>query len=117
MKKCTVAFATPARQWSWQVSLHDEATVADALAEARAQTTGNTAPAESIVPWDADVGIFGELCDRSAVPRDGDRVELYRPLTSDPKESRRERARARKAAPDREPSRLPSQSPKDWPRR
>ena len=53
MKKCTVAFATPARQWSWQVSLHDEATVDDALAEARAQTTGNTAPAESIVPWDA----------------------------------------------------------------
>ena len=104
MKKCTVAFATPSRQWLWQVSLKDEATVADALAQARAQSTDGSASAQRHVPWDADVGIFGELCDRSAVPRDGDRIELYRPLTSDPKESRRERARARKAAPDRGPS-------------
>jgi len=116
MKTCLVAFATPARQWLWQVSLHDEATVADALAQARAQST-DVAFSGANVPWDADVGIFGELCDRSAVPRDGDRIELYRPLTSDPKESRRERARARKAAPDRELSRLPSGLPKEPPRR
>ena len=106
MKKCLVAFATPARQWLWQVSLNDDATVADALAMARAQSP-DAAPGEGNVPWDADVGIFGELCDRSAVPRDGDRIELYRALTSDPKESRRERARARKAAPDQGPSQPP----------
>ena len=111
MKRCTVAFATPDRLWSWPVELPDGATVAEALAQARTQSTGID------VPWEADVGIFGELCDRAAVPRDGDRIEIYRPLKLDPKESRRERARARKAAPDREPSRLPSQSPKDWPRR
>ena len=104
MKTCTVAFATPERQWLWQVLLPDGATVADALAEARARS------AEDTVPWDADVGIFGELCDRSAVPRDGDRIEIYRPLRLDPKESRRERARARKAAPDREPSPRPKES-------
>jgi len=112
MKKCTVAFATPSRQWLWQVSLKDEATVADALAQARTLYAADPASAQGNVPWDADVGIFGELCDRSAVPRDGDRIELYRPLTSDPKESRRERARARKAAPDRGPSRLPSEPPR-----
>jgi len=106
MKHCTVAFATPERQWLWQVRLPDGATVADALAEARARSAG------SAVPWDADVGIFGELCERSAVPRDGDRIELYRPLKLDPKESRRERARARKAAPDQEPARLPKESPR-----
>ena len=109
MKKCTVAFATPARQWLWQLELRDDANVADALAEARAQSTEGRVSVDE-VPWDADVGIFGELCDRSAVPQDGDRIELYRPLTSDPKESRRERARARKAAPDREPSRVPKES-------
>jgi putative ubiquitin-RnfH superfamily antitoxin RatB of RatAB toxin-antitoxin module len=101
MKQCTVAFATPGQQWLWQVQLPDGATVADALAQARAQS------ADTEVPWDADVGIFGELCERSAVPRDGDRIELYRPLKLDPKESRRERARARKAALDRELSRPP----------
>jgi uncharacterized protein len=99
MKRCTVAYATPERQWLWLVTLPDSATVADALELARAGATGID------VPWNADVGIFGELCDRAAVPRDGDRIELYRPLKSDPKESRRERAKARKAAQDREPSR------------
>ena len=99
MKRCTVAFATPERQWLWPVLLPAHATVGDALALARAQS------ACLDVPWDADVGIFGELCDRAAVPRDGDRIEIYRPLKSDPKESRRARAQARKAAPDRGPSR------------
>jgi putative ubiquitin-RnfH superfamily antitoxin RatB of RatAB toxin-antitoxin module len=99
MKRCTVAYATPERQWLWVVTLPDGATVADALEQARAQAAGLE------VPWNADVGIFGELCDRAAVPRDGDRIEIYRPLKADPKVSRRERAKARKAAQDREPSR------------
>ena len=77
------------------VTLPDAATVADALEQARAQAAGLD------VPWNADVGIFGELCDRAAVPRDGDRIEIHRPLKADPKESRRERERARKAAQDR----------------
>jgi putative ubiquitin-RnfH superfamily antitoxin RatB of RatAB toxin-antitoxin module len=106
MKRCTVAFATPERQWLWQLTLPDGATVADALAEARARST------DSAIPWDADVGIFGELCGRDAVARDGDRIEIYRPLKLDPKESRRERARARKAAPDPEPSPRPKEPPR-----
>jgi putative ubiquitin-RnfH superfamily antitoxin RatB of RatAB toxin-antitoxin module len=95
MKRCTVAFATPERQWLWPVVLPEDATVADALALARVQSAG------ADVPWDADVGIFGELCEASAVPRDGDRIEIYRPLKLDPKESRRARAKARTPAPDR----------------
>ena len=95
MKRCTVAYATPERQWLWVVTLPDSATVADALEQARAQAAGLD------VPWNADVGVFGELCDRAAVPRDGDRIEIYRPLKADPKVSRRERAKARKAAQDR----------------
>ena len=95
MKRCSVVFATPARQWLWSVELADTATVGDALSQARAQAGSIEAP------WDSDVGIFGELCDRAAVPRDGDRIEIYRPLKSDPKESRRARAQARKAAPGR----------------
>ena len=99
MKRCTVAYATPEQQWLWVVTLPDSATVADALEQARAQAAGLD------VPWNADVGVFGELCDRAAVPREGDRIEIYRPLKADPKVSRRERAKARKAAQDRELSR------------
>jgi len=105
MKTCLVIFATPARQWTWQVSLHDSESVADALARAREQAGALE------VPWDADVGIFGELCARDTVPRDGDRIEIYRPLRSDPKASRRARAEARRAEQDRAPSRPRSSRP------
>lgn len=99
MKRCSVVFALPARQWIWQVELEDSATVQDALLRARAQA------GDVDVPWDADVGIFGVLCGRDAPLREGDRVEIYRPLRADPKESRRARATAARAARDRAPAR------------
>jgi uncharacterized protein len=99
MKRCSVVFATPGRQWIWPVEMPDDGTVADALQLARSQA------GDLSVPWDADVGIFGELCERAAVPREGDRIEIYRPLRLDPKESRRARARAAKAVRDPAPSR------------
>ena len=45
-------------------------------------------------------GIWSRPVPRHALLRDGDRVELYRPLRADPKESRRRRAEraARKPA-------------------
>ena len=39
------------------------------------------------------VGIFGRNVDRDHVLVQGDRIEVYRPLLADPKESRRKRAR------------------------
>ena len=38
------------------------------------------------------VGIFGKVAKLDEVLRDKDRVEIYRPLIADPKESRRKRA-------------------------
>jgi putative ubiquitin-RnfH superfamily antitoxin RatB of RatAB toxin-antitoxin module len=40
------------------------------------------------------VGVWGRKSALSAVLREGDRVEIYRPLTVDPKEARRVRYRA-----------------------
>ena len=40
----------------------------------------------------AKVGIFGHKASLDQVLRDGDRVEIYRPLIADPKEVRRQRA-------------------------
>jgi uncharacterized protein len=106
VKRCLVVFALPDRQWQWQVDLPEQGTVGDALVLARAQAT------EADVAWDsADVGIFGEPCDRAARPREGDRIEIYRPLNSDPKESRRARATAGRAAAGRASSR-PQSSPR-----
>ena len=38
------------------------------------------------------VGIFGKMCKLNASLRNKDRIEIYRKLTADPKESRRQKA-------------------------
>ena len=38
-------------------------------------------------------GVWSRACEHDALLRDGDRVELYRPLRVDPKEARRQRYR------------------------
>lgn len=83
-KHCVVAYADSARHYLWPVVLEAEATVAEAIAAARRQAQS------ADVPWDsAPVGIFGEPCNRTDVPAEGDRIELYRPLPDDPRTRRR----------------------------
>jgi uncharacterized protein len=70
-----------------RLELEEGATVADALA-----ASGMFAAASEIDAAGLDVGIWG----RRALPadrlHDRDRVEIYRPLTADPKTARRKRA-------------------------
>lgn len=44
------------------------------------------------------VGVYGKSKTLDTVLRDGDRVEVYRPLIADPKESRRKRAMKKEEA-------------------
>ncbi len=84
-KRCVVAYATRERQYLWAVDVPVDATIADTIEAARQLAD------EPDVPWEtAPVGIFGELRERSDCPVEGDRVELYRPLPSDPRDRRRE---------------------------
>ncbi len=54
---------------------------------------------EPDVPWEtAPVGIFGELRERSYVPAEGDRVEIYRPLQTDPRDRRRDTVQGQRRA-------------------
>jgi putative ubiquitin-RnfH superfamily antitoxin RatB of RatAB toxin-antitoxin module len=83
-KTCTVIYATAAEQKIYEVQVGIDATVEEVLAAAR------SIAANEDIPWDtAPIGIFGESCTRGAVPRNGDRIELYRPLQHDPRERRR----------------------------
>ena len=43
------------------------------------------------------VGIFGKIAGLDDLLREGDRIEIYRPLIADPKEIRRQRAREGKS--------------------
>lgn len=84
---------------SWQgvleLELPENATVATALDVARAVLRAKAPRAADEPEWaDGVTGIFGEACGRDRPLRDGDRVELYRPLSVDPKAARRARAQA-----------------------
>lgn len=91
-KRCTVAYATRERQWLWEVELDAAADIAAALAAARERAARDPG-ADLAIPWDdAPVGVYGQARTRASIPRDGERIELYRALRIDPKESRRARA-------------------------
>ena len=44
------------------------------------------------------IGVFGKLRQLSDLARSGDRIEIYRPLIADPKDSRRRRAQHKSRA-------------------
>ena len=90
-KRCVVAYAMRDEQWLWEVEVPPDANVAAIIDAAR--TVAN----RDDVPWDdAPVGIFGQPCQRTDIPADGDRIEIYRPLASDPKERRRQRVQTQR---------------------
>ena len=91
-----VVYAKPARQALLKIELPVGATVAEAI-----DASGIAARFPRDDLESAETGIWGRIVDRKAVLRDGDRVEIYRPLERDPREARRERARSTGAtAPD-----------------
>ena len=73
--------AWPRRHDAVRVSLPEGATVAEAVKAA------NLPPADHV-----GVAVHGEVAAHDRPLRDGDRVELLRALTIDPKEARRRRA-------------------------
>jgi uncharacterized protein len=78
-------------QHSVELSLPVEATIADALDRVR-----NLPEFRGVDIDNAPVGIFGAvMADRSQRLSEGDRVEIYRPLTVDPMTARRLRASRR----------------------
>jgi putative ubiquitin-RnfH superfamily antitoxin RatB of RatAB toxin-antitoxin module len=81
-----VAYADPQRQVLLAVAVATGSTVADAIA-----ASGILAQLPGFVP--AGIGIFGQRVGPDTRLRDGDRVEIYRPLRIDPKQARRNRWR------------------------
>ena len=92
--KILVAVALPREQQVIEVELPPGATAADALSAAR---LGERFPGMNFDS--APVGIWARPCTREAVLREGDRVEVYRPLAADAKAQRRQRARLKRPSP------------------
>jgi len=88
-----VVHARPERQWSVRLSLAATATIADALSAVAAEPgfADLDLARASGEAW--TVGVWGKVVgDRAHRLRDGDRVEIYRPLAADPKDARRQRS-------------------------
>ena len=84
-----VVLAMPERQELVAIDVAVGATLAEAIVQ-----SGVT---ERFGGYEVDltkVGIFGQKAEPDQVLREGDRVEIYRPLIADPKEKRRQRALA-----------------------
>lgn len=80
--RVTVVYAEPDRQVTRELALPPGSRVADAIRGAAIEHDAAR----------VRFGIFGRLVDATTPLRDGDRVEIYRPLKVDPKEARRRRA-------------------------
>jgi putative ubiquitin-RnfH superfamily antitoxin RatB of RatAB toxin-antitoxin module len=82
-----VVYALPRAQRVVELALADGATVAEAVAQSGLLEEFPELNREAVA-----VGIFNRACALQTRLRDGDRVEIYRPLVIDPKEARRARA-------------------------
>ncbi|PXV60642.1 hypothetical protein SAMN04487785_102368 [Dyella jiangningensis] len=82
-----VVYAEPSRRWLRKVTLPAGSTVAQAI-----EASGVAREVPGLVVDAARLGIFSRKVTPDHVVGEGDRVEIYRPLTLDPKEARRRRA-------------------------
>ena len=89
--RVTVVYCAPGCEDISEVTLPGGATVGDAIGAA-----GVLVRRPEIAALSPDVGIRGRPCTLRHAVEDGDRVEIYRPLTVDPKEARRVRAEVRR---------------------
>jgi putative ubiquitin-RnfH superfamily antitoxin RatB of RatAB toxin-antitoxin module len=82
-----VAYATSEQQALIALDMLEGVTVEQAI-----RASGLLARFQEIDGADIKVGIFGSVCKLDQPLKQGDRVEIYRPLRHDPKEARRQRA-------------------------
>jgi uncharacterized protein len=83
-----VVFACPDEQALLALAVEDGTTVGQVI-----ERSGIAHRFPDIGAAPARVGVFGKRTRLDALVRDGDRIEIYRPLSADPKDVRRERAR------------------------
>lgn len=87
-----VCHALPDSVWLRELTLPAGATVAQAL-----EASGYARDFPGADAWAQGVGVYGRLVSPETALADGDRVEIYRALRFDPKESRRRRVEHRRA--------------------
>jgi len=93
-----IVYAQTQRSIEKSLKLPEGARIADVLARAAADQAFSGVDLVNVA-----VGIFGKVAPREQLLKEGDRIEIYRPLLEEPKLARRKQARAQKT-PSREAS-------------
>jgi putative ubiquitin-RnfH superfamily antitoxin RatB of RatAB toxin-antitoxin module len=94
MPRVEIVYATPAVQRRYTVDLADGETVRAAI-----EQCGVLRDCPEIDLARDRVGVHGRLVAPTDVVREGDRVEILRPLVADPKAGRRRRAQSARRRP------------------
>ncbi len=87
-----VIYALPERVWSEDLELPAGATVSDAI-----RGSGILEAAGLPTDFAGALGVWGEVVDGNRRLREGDRVEIYRPLHENPRVARRRLAESEQA--------------------
>ena len=82
-----VAYALPDRQVLLVIEVPPATTAGEAVERSAIATQF-----PELAQATPKIGVFGKLCKPEQPLREGDRVEVYRPLIADPKKVRKERA-------------------------
>jgi putative ubiquitin-RnfH superfamily antitoxin RatB of RatAB toxin-antitoxin module len=82
-----VAYATPQREFIHPMRVAPGTTIGQAI-----EQSGVLASFPEINLVTQPVGVYGKKKTLDTVLRERDRIEIYRPLVADPKDSRRKRA-------------------------
>ncbi|MEO6699662.1 MAG: RnfH family protein [Paraperlucidibaca sp.] len=91
-----IAYAEPSQQWLWRREVAEGTTLAQVVDDAEVRAV---CPAlQSAEP--PTFGVWSKVVAEPSlhILQDGDRVEIYRPLTIDPKAARKARAEKAKSA-------------------
>ena len=87
MIRIEIVYAKPDKQRLISIAVSENCTVLNAI-----EQSGILTEFPEIDLNNAKVGIFSTPCSLEKIVENGDRIEIYRPLLSDPKDARRQRA-------------------------
>ncbi len=88
-----ICYASTTQQSLLSVQVPENSTIKNAIIQSGILDQFTELDCEELV-----VGIFSKKCELSNILKEGDRVEIYRPLTIDPKTARRLRAEKKRKA-------------------
>jgi len=86
----SLVFATEQKQW-----IHEAQVARGTSAQDLIESSGFMAKVEGLFAFEVEkleIGVFSQKVALDYLLQDGDRLEIYRPLTADPKEVRRQLA-------------------------